>query len=319
MSVSLARPLKCTAGVDKKFNRTYKATYQVIADLFEGPQAVLNAFGIPTWGSPFTWGLDFDAWSFSNGYNANPIEMITFNLGLGEVQCWKWHVEVTWSTESSERSMLKPKMNPLEEPPVISGSFVGNQERAVRDKDGKPIVNTAAEPYIENAPTRYSNLDSLEIAFNTPTIDLVLRNEMMGRVNSEPIWGLGIRQALLLQWGYKIANAGELEYIQNTLSFQINRTQHPTQVCIGTANAIGWYTTLPNRGIAPFTVAGDLTSKIVKRDKHDTALQTTIMLKCDGTEETAPEADHWNTFAVEYEADFHEIPGLPDPLPGPFV
>lgn len=319
MTVSAARPLKCVAGVDKKFNRTYKASYQVIASLFEGPLAVLNAFGIPAWGSPYSWGFDFDMWCFSNGYNANPIDMITYNFGAGDEQCWKWIVDVTWSTEPSERSSMYPRMSPLDEPPIVGGSFSGNQERAVRDKDGIPITNTAGEPYIENAPTRYANLDTLELGFNTPTIDLVLRNSMMGRVNSVPIWGLGVRQALMVNWVWKVANAGDFQYVQNSFSFLINRTEHPAEVCIGTAGAIGWYTTLPNRGWAPYEVPDDPETKVVKRDDQDTPLTTPVMLKCDGTEETAVDADHWNTFSVEYEADFHDIPGLPDPLPGPFV
>lgn len=305
--------MKVELSVDKEFNRVYTATYQVIASKFHGPLSVSSAPGLPLWGSSFVWGGDFDLWCFVNGIKATPIERIQYD----NHECWQWIVTVTWSTVPVTRGPSQERGNPLLEPPVISGSFVGSSLPAYRDIEDKPIANTAGEPY-NPPPMVKDGIDTLRIGYNTAVIDLVLRAEAIGKVNELPIWGLESRQAFLNQWTWNIAYSGTLAFIRNEFEFHINRKPTPTSssVCTGAsfADKEGWYTVLPNEGLAPLEEPEG--ERIHKKDKQDMPLTSPVPLTCDGTE---GEDDKFNIFAVEREFDFLTIPGLPDPLPGPFV
>jgi len=318
MTVGIAKPLKTSGGVDKKFNRTYKATFQVIASLAEGSLAVMNAPGIPGFGNAYYWYGEYDLWSFVDGASADPQEQILYDLGSGLEKCIKWQVTVTWSTATSERSQGDPRSNPVSDPPVIAGSFIGETESVFRDVDDAPIANTAGEPYPQ-PPTVQSNTDGLSISYNTPTINLGLRAQMIGKVNEVAIWGLEKRQAKLASWRWSVAYAGPLAYVKNDFEFHIRRVKNPTtNICTGSdlAGLEGWYTVLPNEGKAPLKVAGVIASKEAKAGDNDVPLNEPVRLSCDGTENTGDMK--WNIFKVEREIDFAGIPGMPTTLPGPF-
>lgn len=317
MAVLPAKKIKCSGSVDSKFQRTYRGIFQVIADLEEGPWAVENAVGIPPFGTSYVWGPDSDPWAFCNGCSADPREEINHDPGDsgGERKMRVWYVTVTWGTSPAERNGGTPRANPLDEPPVISGSFAGGMITAYNDKDKAPLVNAAGEPYNPGVPVM-SNIDSLQISYNTATINLIQRANMIGRVNSVEMWGLDVRQVLLMRWDWNLLWAGELQYVAHNFEFHISREEHPTTSCTGLNNKVGWYTTLPNKGFAYLTVPGDKETKITKRDKEDMPLNTPIDLACDGTQAAT---ESWNVFAVELEANFLLIPGMPNPLPGPFV
>ena len=316
MAASAARKVRVSASVDNKFNRTYTGIYQVIADLSDSPLTVFQAFGIPEWGSSFIWDTDYDLWAFAQGYTADPVERIIY---LGR-DCWKWEVKVTWSSVSTERAKADPRNNPLDDPPVISGSFLGERVAAIRDKDGDPIVNAASEPYLDSPPTIIGNTDTLRISYNTATINLAQRTKYVGTVNSAAIWGLKKRQALLSRWDWRILYAGDLAYIAHDFEFQIKYELTPTDnVCVGPTNVEGWYTILPNRGYSPYKIADNYESATLARDPEDNPKTTPVSLNCDGTENLDPDVAFWNVFEVEREESFQAIPGMPDPLPGPIT
>lgn len=318
MATSTAKRIKVSGSIDSKFNRTIKGVYQVIADLNDGPLIVLQASGIPAWGSPYTWaGTESDSWIFVNGASPEPKEDINFDLGDGggTRRMRVWHVTITWSTIASERNSSQPRDNPLDEPPVLSGSFLGGTEPVFVDALGNLIANTAGEPY-SPAPLLTENTDSLRLSYNSATLSLSQRSLMMGRVNSVAIWGLPARRVKLIRWDWNVLYAGSLAYISNSFEFHISNKQHPAAVCVGPANAVGWYTSLPNKGYAPLTLPDDENTKKVKKDGEDMPLNAPVSLACDGTETGA---ETWNVFPLELEADFKDIPGMPDPLPGPFV
>jgi hypothetical protein len=164
MAVSIARPLKCSSKTDRIFNRVYTAEYQVIADLEDGPETVKQAPGLPAWGTTYSWGLDIDVWAFVNGANANPVERIQYE---GR-DCWRWVVTVTWSTEPASRAPAF-RNSPLEEPPVMSGSFVGSTKPVYRDADGTLIATTSGEPY-NPPPEVNAGIDTFNISFNNLVI-----------------------------------------------------------------------------------------------------------------------------------------------------
>jgi hypothetical protein len=79
----------------------------------------------------------------------------------------------------------------------------------------------------------------------------------------------------------------------------------------------GWYTVYPNEGYAALKVANDLQTRRTKRDAEDMPLNRPININCNGTEKTSA-GTLWNIFKVEEEYDLTTIPGMPNPLPGPF-
>lgn len=309
-------------GIDSSFNRTYTATLQVIADKGDGPLTVLNAPGIPRWGSYYQYGNEFDLWSFSRDYKPTPKEHIKYDPGDGggTREMVKWHVQVTYTTSPAQRSSNDSRQNPLFEPPKISGSFLGGTKEAIRNKDGALIVNTAGEIY-DPSPTVADDIDTLLISFNTAYISLLQRANARGKVNSASIWGLDERMALLYRWDYEILYAGSMPFVSHRFEFHINYTQTPsTNVCLGSSYAgnRGWYTVLPNQGLAPLKTANTPDTKRRAKDDMDNPLTHPVKLKCDGTEETGT-TERWNIFTVEEEFDFTTIPGMPNPLPGPFI
>lgn len=316
-----AKPIKCTGSVDSKFQRTYTTTWRVITSQGDSAMTAMSAAGLPLWGSTFAWGSDFDLWTTAQTIKADPEKETDVNpIKYNGFNATSWIVTIGYSSRPMDRSPGDTPEDPIDDAPVISGSFLGERKVAIRDKDGNPIANSAAEPYLDNPPTVLANTDTLRIQYNTATIDLAQRSEFVGCVNSTAIWGLSPRQALLVRWDWSVKYAGaSLVFIQNSFEFHINRTETPPETCVGPASQKGWYTILPNRGFAPFKTANDLASKAQKKDKHDNIMNTPVWLKCDGTEETDPAEKHWNVFLVEREADFTTISGMPDPLPGPFV
>lgn len=306
-------------GIDKTFARTYQAVFQVIASRMEGPAQVQQAAGIPAYGGPYILGNDFDLWAFADSSSASPVEFnVQFDLGNGPENCTKWEVTITWSTNANPRNSTDPRGNPINDPPIIGGSFVGQTELAFRDKDGQPISTTAGERY-EDLPTRLDDTDTLTIGVKTSTINLVQRAEAIGKVNQAPIWGLGPRQVQLTQWGWSIEYAGSLPFIQNNFSFLISRKKHPTSnVAKGPTSAVGFFTTRPNEGYSFLEDANDQETRKVAKDEEDQPFNRPIKLNQNGTKRTSVEM-LWNVFAVEEEYDFNTIPGIPNPLPGPFA
>ena len=56
-----------------------------------------------------------------------------------------WRVTVMYSTEPIGEDEDKPE-NPLDEPPKISGDSEMSQKFTTKDKDGKPVLNSAGDP-----------------------------------------------------------------------------------------------------------------------------------------------------------------------------
>lgn len=319
MSVGPATPLRCDGGIDKEFNRVYTAVFQVIASKDNGPAQVMQASGIPAYGSSYTWFNDFDVWAFCDSCKADPVEQnILADVGSGPEDCTKWEVKITWSTSANPRAATDSRGNPVSDPPVISGSFTGQTELAFRDKDGNPISTTAGERY-EDLPTKMDSTDTLTIVVKTATINLIQRAEASGKVNSVPMWGLQARQILLSQWAWSVEYAGNTAYILNTFSFIISRKKHPTaNVSKGPTSAVGFFTTRPNEGFSYLETANQEATRKVAKDKEDQPVSRPVKLNTDGTKRTLATM-LWNVFPVEEEYNFKTIPGIPDPLPGPFA
>lgn len=314
MSITAVNPLYSKGTIDAEYHKTYTSVWQVLTnDVNDGPRTARTAsfggFAIPARAEVYQWGNDFDNWAFCTNLDA-------------DLEDWKksrkkWLVTVTHTSRPTFRTSASEIENPLDERPILYGSFIQFQRPLIKDKDGKAVLNVVGEPFTP-APMRDDSRDSLVYECNTATIDLGLRDSFRDAVNSASIWGLGARNVKLEQWTWRIAYAGPLEYVQHRLEFHINTDTYPTA-----ETGQGWDFNILNTG---YRHKVDCSSDIEKRMReimdgrdqprhHATPLGPggeILDLACGDTE-------HYKNFRGYNELDFHSIPFLLDPLPGPFV
>lgn len=303
--------------IDEKFHRIYTSLYQVIGSYDASPYEISAADGIPTYGFSYIWNGFVDLWAFAKTAQVDPGERIKDPGGTSE-DMLKWTVTIKHSSEPFDGSndAETPRENPLNDPPVISGGFSPYKRNIHRDKDGVAIENTAKMPYdpgisIDDA------YDTIKISYNTATINLFQRAQFRGSVNSASIWGLDVRQAKLTRWDWQVLRAGVgFDYIKHNFEFLISYQAHATDPCIGPAGKFGWYHTLPNTG-SQYYHTGVFEKKFLT--PFSAKDQPYIgKLKCDGDRLDDSESLKFNVYRGETEQDFNAIPGMPNPLPGPF-
>lgn len=312
-----AERLESTLVLDKKFNRVYTSLYSVITDKDDSPIIPMSAPGLPGYGTAYAWnGSILDNWAFANHFSS---ALETYDMDYHGTAASQWTVTVNHSSERADRdqqdSSANRNDNPLLEPPILRGSFMGSTREAFRDKDDNPIVNTAIELF-DPMPIIDDSIDTLYMEYNTATINLAQRTSFRNKVNSVAMWGLEPRQIKLARWAWDILFAGSLPYVRHQFEFHISDEPHKTDVETGVASDPGWRTTIPNVGMRYRNDAGDLVSI---QDVEDNATMKPYYLTSAGAVITAAGTETYKVFEIEHEKDFHEIPGMPDPLPGPFV
>jgi len=321
-----AKKLSSVLSIDAKNHRTYTSKHQVIGDYRTGPLSINDWVGVP-YGSFYSWYDDFDLWAFCNSVKIGDPVRIANADGRAE-ELAKWIVTTVHSTVpsggSNDPQNNISRDNPIDDPPVISGSFSPFFKPVHRDKDGAQIMNTAKHPYTPPVEDEFDHL-TLNISYNTANINLANWAAFRSTVNSTGIWGLEARQVKLKRWGWKIQYAGDqFAFIKHDFEFLISLEATPAvaNVCTGSsyADKFGWYTVRPNSGMVYYDSGTfDVDHELEFKDSEDNVITTPSPLACDG-DRGDPSADQkWNIFAVEKEQDFTSIPGMPNPLPGPFV
>lgn len=318
-----ARPLKSVLSFDSELHRQYTSTYQIISTYDASPLEVVMTGGLPDYGSSYYWYGVSDYWAFLRSCESGePSDEIEHYVGGTRYRALVWNPTVVHNSRPTDGSTnpsggYPGRQNPLNDPPVISGSFVSKRIGVATDKDGEPIIRTNGQVY-SPLPEINAADDSLRISFNTATIDLSIRSAAQGKVNSASIWGLGARQVRLDQWSYRVMRSGSFfSYIKNDLEFTITDYTTPTDVCTGPADATGFYTVLPNIGDYYINDDGDPVRFTVKGD--DVQPGGGALTCAGGLPADRSAKPKLNVFAVEREYNFNNIPGLPNPLPGPFV
>lgn len=318
MAVQEVKLVKSTVSVGKGLSRTYKSIYQVIADYDTAPETIVTDSRIPQYGESYSYFTESDEWAFVSAVDHDYDPTLIKVPGLASGNMFKHVVTVTHSTSSGEEYPDR-RESPLDDPPVISGSFAPYRIEKRFDKDNNPLQNTAKTPIIPGVEIDEAHL-SLNISYNTPTIDLQFYAQSAGAVNEAAIWGLSARQVKLLGWDWRIERQGELVYVANDWQFLISLEQFPsTNVHSGPSTGVqGWYSAFINEGPKyidggvgggndprPFTI--DIDGIVYGK------------LASDGDKLASQESDPgYLIFEVEPEVDF-SLFGLPDPLPGPFA
>jgi len=169
------------------------------------------------------------------------------------------------------------------------------------------------EPFIPAIEINDSR-DSLIIEVNTATINLRQRAEARDKVNSSTIWGLGKREVLLKQWSWKKMTYGVCnEFINHRYEFEINADK--------------WNVKQLNAGFREKNdeAIGEDDKYLTIMDGHDQPRHQPTLLDLDGHRidlaagDAAVYVKDPDGFEIYKEYDMTSLPGIPNPLPGPFA
>lgn len=323
-------PRKSVIGVAEGIERTYTSTYWVYATKDVGPLTVAATNPIPEYGDYYRWENDIDIWATvkSIDLDYDPDEDVMWK---GQ-PCHRFVVVVTFDS-NPDSELPQIRKNPLDDPPLIGGTFDPYRRTVFRDKDDQVIENVNKQALLPGVE-RDDAYDTLTIQLNSPTIDLQFRAEHRGTVNELAMWGLQARQIKMTRWGWTVKRRGKsFRYVQNNFEFRISYTEHPTQnVAKGPVGAIGWYETRPHVGFEyveygfdgtgtpagydPTTQSSDdllvRTKKFTDGEGNFVNEPQPLALNGDRLEPNLPK--NWVVTAVEKEKDFLLIPRMPTVL-----
>lgn len=196
---------------DEEGHRTFKIVHQVkCTSENDGPYTVMNATGLPTIGSAWTFGNDFDLWAFCTPemkVRRHP------DYKRGEPAVW-WYVEQTFSTVPQERCADTQIENPLDEPDKISGSFSKFTREAQQDRNGDLILSSSHEPI--TGVERDDNRPTVVVEQNISDLGLDTFSAMVDTVNDAGLWGLPARTI-------KLSNVSWERHIYGTCFFYYTR------------------------------------------------------------------------------------------------
>ena len=196
MSASvIGGPINLTSTSDAEGYLEFKATFRVKVDNhLEGPESVRYATGLPTAGSIYAIGNDFNPWAFCLSTDSITPE-------LPDEKNYYWKVEKTWSNKpvsptggQSGRCNDTRIENPLLEPPKVSGGSAKYSEEATHDRYGNAIVSSSMEMLRGQQNEWDHNRSSIRIEMNVGTFfQVVIALSMRDCVNILPLWGYAAR------------------------------------------------------------------------------------------------------------------------------
>lgn len=350
--INIGHPKSTQLSVDAEYHRKYTSEYQIYTARFEDPYTTKGMEALPQYGDTYDWYGFVDTWAFCRDITVTRKAEIK-DQTTNDIRTL-WTVRVVHDSKPTGGSNdFQGRNNPLNDPIVVSGGFGVFKREVTRDRFLDDIVNAVGDPYDSPKAEVDAAVDTLSMSYNTSTIDLGLRANLIGKVNATVMWGLERRRVKLTQWNYSVQRAGpDFEYIKHDFEFQVSFEEHPNRFIArgprqlgleGPGDSVlplkGYYTTLPNSGELHFKedwsigqdtspMAGPTESRLFanrvpdnmeKFASDDEVVNGFGQLEADGTKrESGPML--WNIFQVTGEEDFGQIERMPIiALPGPFA
>ena len=338
--INIGHPKKTELSIDAEFHRKYTSEYQIYTDRTTDPLAVRAMEQLPQYGDVYSWYGFVDEWAFCRDIQVTRKAEIK-DPNTADIRTL-WTIKVVHDSKPTGGSNdFQGRNNPLDDPIVISGGFGVFKQEVSTDRFEEPIVNAAGDPY-NPSPEVDEAVDTLSMSYNTATLNLQLRAEMIGKVNANVMWGLEPRRVKLTQWNYQVLRAGpNFEYIKHDFEFQVSFKLHPTDAALvarGPVGVRGYYHTLPNAGeqffkldspnpvldedgnpVDPPETTNRYEENMGKWEVDDEVLNIKGMLEANGTKRSSG-AMLYNVFEVDEQINFGLIPGMPvASLPGPFA
>lgn len=199
--------------VDDEGHRNYKLTVLVQTFYADGPQNAFLSSGLPTIGSPWQFGNDYDPYALClPGMRARPV--ITKEPGN-----W-WLIEQNFSTKPLSRCQTTSVENPLAEPQKKSGSFLRFLRKTEVDRHGDAILSSSHEPISVDKRDSYP---VVRIEQNVANLQLATVAPMVNTLNDSTLWGLGARKILLADFHWEERWYGTCTpYYTRFFEFEVN-------------------------------------------------------------------------------------------------
>lgn len=222
---------------DKDGHRDYKITHLVKVDCTpgaaEGPAVVSQTPGLPIPGA--LWVVDGD--SDVEAYCRRDMKVTPL---IDKERTGYFLVEQLFSSRPEDKCYLRvgtgtgtgnPADDPLNEAPVISGSFVRYTEQADYDRNGLPLLTSSFEKIRGPVVEFDRNRPVVRITMNEATLNLDTLCNNIDNVNSVVLWGFPIRTVKLsnISWERKYYNGCEC-YFAITYEFDINTNTFDREV-----------------------------------------------------------------------------------------
>lgn len=187
MAAEVLGPLEWTVDKDQMTHRDYTITWLVETDdPDDGPTTVLSAAGLPTIGTQWNFGNDFDPWALC-WPNARCTPVLTGEPNL------RWIVENKFSTRPLMRCMDTQIENPLAEPYRVSGGFFKKTKLVDKDQFGNPVRSSSQQRITGGVMEFDDNRPTVRVGFNQLFWPGALYADMVDSVNDAPLWGLPAR------------------------------------------------------------------------------------------------------------------------------
>lgn len=191
---------------DEDGHRNYEAEFLVETDsVEEGPTHALIASGLPTVGSTWNQGSDYDTWAYCTPRREVKVVVDKEKNYYYKVKCY-------WATRPIRRPQGDEVGDPLLEPDRVSGSFLKYTEETETDRHGNMIKSSSHEPIhgVKKDVTRAT----VTIAQNVASLNLETFTEMMNTVNDRTLWGLASRKIKLdsIRWTREIYGLVDFYY-----------------------------------------------------------------------------------------------------------
>jgi hypothetical protein len=197
MTATVLGRIDWSRSTDGDGNRDYKLKCLVeCSSTSDGPAIVSIATGLPSIGSVWSFGGDYDPWAFClPSLSITPV--VTKEPGI------YWTTEQTFSTKPIKRCQDQQVGNPLSEPQRISGSFLKYSKPAFKDRNGDPILSSSFEQ-IQGLERDYVR-PTVSIEQNFPSSQLDILASAVNKLNDNYLWGLSKRKIKLtsVSWDRK--------------------------------------------------------------------------------------------------------------------
>jgi hypothetical protein len=273
MSAVNLGPISMGLARDDEGWKEYTVTYKILTTSFDdGPQTVINAPGLPTIGSTWTFGNDIDDWVWCSA--ATRIAPHTHHADDGPVATWT--LEQTFTNRPRWRCQDNNIENPLLEPPRISGSFVKYVEEKQKGRDGEYFKSSSHELYTGPDVEFDSNRPTISIEITRSTLPLGTISSMVDTVNDANLWGLSPRKIKLSNMSFRRMLYGICTYYYIiSYEFDINfKTFDRIVPDVGTREINPWFFANINKETNAIWTVDDTLEKWPYKNSHG---QTVIL------------------------------------------
>lgn len=219
-TVLLGGPRTWSGERDAEGYRTYKISHLIEGTTSDGPANAMQTPGLPIPGSIWFFGDDIDPWVW-----CRPDASVQTHQGREGSPNRFWLVEQTFSNKplDSKKCSEDKIEDPLLERPKVSGGARSYTEECIRDRFGRPIVNSSHELLRGKQVEFTYHTQTIKIEQNvaTPTQGYILPGQMLDTVNYYPLWGYPRRCVMLADATWDLLYHGSCySYYKRILQFE---------------------------------------------------------------------------------------------------